>query len=90
MTTFKLAYPITHDGKEISEVTLRRAKGRDLEKIEAAEDGGGQMLGALTALAALADLPLEAVREMDAEDIADLSEKLPAFLPKGRAVTGAA
>lgn len=85
--TFPLAYPFDFKGERINEVTLRRARGGDLERIEGADT---DILKALVTISALADLPLDAVRNMDAEDIASVSEKLPDFLPKGRPATGGA
>lgn len=83
--TFPLAFPFEFEGKEISEVTMRRAKGRDIERMEAA---GKEFAAALVTLSCLSDLPVDAIREMDSEDIAMLSEHVPDFLAKARAPAG--
>jgi hypothetical protein len=85
VNTFPLAFPFEFDGKEISEVTMRRAKGRDLERMEAA---GKDFAAGMVTLSCLTDLPVDAIREMDSEDIAMLSEQVPDFLAKPRAPAG--
>lgn len=85
--TYTLLYPFEFEGKTITEVSLRRAKGRDLERMEAAGQG---FTSVLTGLSCITDLPLDAVRQMDGDDIAALSEISPDFLPKARGATGGA
>ena len=84
--TIALAYPFEHGGVTYREVTMRRAKGKDLRRIEAAGDGLG---ASLIMVSALCDLPPEAVDEMDAEDVTALVERAADFLPNA-GQTGAA
>ena len=92
-TTVSLEYPFEWDGKEVSEVTVRRPKGSDLRAIEAMEKDkdASESDRSFGALARLSDVPIEAFDEMDGEDIARLSEVVSGFFPKAqRRKTGAA
>lgn len=80
MKTINLKYPVTHDGKEVAQVTVRRPKVKDIRKIEENPDISDVDRGALM-IAQLCDLPVEVVDEMDAEDFMALSEASSAFLP---------
>jgi hypothetical protein len=85
VNTFPLAFPFDFEGKVISEVTMRRAKGRDLERMETA---GKEFAAVLVTLSCLTDLPLDAIREMDSEDISALGERVPDFLAQPPATDG--
>lgn len=82
---YRLQYPIEYEGQTIEAVTLRRAKGKDIERMAAAEKRGGEALVMIETIACLADLPADAVREMDGEDFTTLMEMAPDFLPRERA-----
>lgn len=77
--TIPLAYPVEHEGTTITEVTLRRAKTKDLRLIDAA--GGNDLDQGVAMVAAISGLPVAAVDEMDAEDFATISEALADFFP---------
>lgn len=77
MTTIKLKHPITADGIELKEITLRRPKVRDLERMDKVS---GEMAKAVTLIADLAEISPDQVREIDAEDFAAAAEALGDFL----------
>jgi len=82
----KLARPIRAEERMITEVAIRRPKVRDLRAMEKMRQPGGTELDQGIAMAAaLCDLPLEAMDEMDAADFAAISEVLGGFLPKALA-----
>ena len=81
-----LARPIRVEERMITEVTIRRPKVRDLRAMEKMREPEGTELDQGIAMAAaLCDLPLEAMDEMDAADFAAVSEVLGGFLPKAPA-----
>ena len=83
MTDFPLKVPLTTKaGDTISSVTLRRMRVKDIKAVERARIDGGDVDAGAMALAAVCDLPIEVVDEMDVEDFTMLSEKLEGFLPK--------
>ena len=77
MTTIKLKHPITVDGREVAQLTLRRPKVRDLERMDKVS---GEMAKAVTLVADLAELSPDQVRELDAEDFTAVAEALGDFL----------
>lgn len=77
MTTIKLKHPITADGREVVELTLRRPKVRDLERMDKVS---GEMAKAVTLIADLAEISPDQVRELDAGDFAAAAEALGDFL----------
>jgi hypothetical protein len=82
----KLFRPIRVEERMITEVAIRRPKVRDLRAMEKLREPGSTELDQGIAMAAaLCDLPLEAMDEMDAVDFASISEVLGGFLPKGPA-----
>ena len=82
----KLARPIRVEERMVTEVTIRRPKVRDLRAMEKMREPEGTELDQGIAMAAaLCDLPLEAMDEMDAADFAAISEVLGSFLPKAPA-----
>ena len=82
----KLARPIRAEERMITEVAIRRPRVRDLRAMEKMRQPGGTELDQGIAMAAaLCDLPLEAMDEMDAADFAAISEVLGGFLPKALA-----
>jgi hypothetical protein len=79
----KLIRPIRVEERMITEVTIRRPKVRDLRAMEKMREPDGTELDQGIAMAAaLCDLPLEAMDEMDAADFAVISEVLGGFLPQ--------
>jgi hypothetical protein len=82
----KLACPLKIGDKIVTEVTIRRPKVRDLRAMEKAREPGSTELDQSIAMtAALCDLPVDAMDEMDAADFASISEVLSGFLPKSPA-----
>ncbi|MEJ1939290.1 phage tail assembly protein [Nostoc sp. NIES-2111] len=78
-----LVRPIKVEERMITEVTIRRPKVRDLRAMEKLREPGGTDLDQGIAMAAaLCNLPLVAMDEMDAEDFAAISEVLGGFLPR--------
>ncbi len=79
----KLVRPIRVEERMITEVAIRRPKVRDLRAMEKLREPGSTELDQGIAMAAaLCDLPMEAMDEMDAADFAAISEVLGSFLPK--------
>lgn len=82
-TRVTLAFPFQLEDRMITEVAIRRPKVRDLRALEKAREPGSTELDQGIAMAAaLCDLPLAAMDEMDASDFAAISEVLGGFLPK--------
>ena len=82
----KLIRPFKVEERMITEVAIRRPKVRDLRAMEKAREPGFTELDQGIAMAAaLCDLPVEAMDEMDAADFASISEVLGGFLPKAPA-----
>ena len=80
MTSITLKHPITVDGREVSEISLRRPKVRDLERMDKVS---GEMAKAVAMVGDLAELTPDQVREIDAEDFSAVAEKLGDFF-RGR------
>lgn len=82
----KLRRPVTIGDETISEVTVRRPKVKDLRAMERArEPGGSEMDQGVAMAAALCDISIAVVDEMDAVDFASISEVITGFLPKAPA-----
>ena len=82
----KLVSPFKVEDRTIAEVTIRRPKVRDLRALEKVREPGSTELDQGIAMAAaLCDLPLAAMDEMDAGDFAAISEVMGGFLPKAPA-----
>jgi hypothetical protein len=80
---YPLKYPIIFGETSIVELTLRRAKAKDMIAIENAQDAGaGSAMITLAFLASINGVPVEALEELDAEDLTDVSEKIVGFLPQ--------
>ena len=76
-TKIVLQHPIKVDGVEVSELSLRRPKVRDLQKIESVS---GEISKVVALASALADLSPEQVAEIDAADFVKISEAVAGFL----------
>ena len=82
----KLVRPIRVEERMITDVTIRRPKVRNLRAMEKMRElGGTEIDQGIAMAAALCDLPLEAMDDMDAADFAAISEVLGGFLPKAPA-----
>ena len=79
----KLVRHIKGEKRMITEVVIRRPKVGDLRAMEKLREPGSTELDQGIAMAAaLCDLPLDAMDEMDTTDFAAISEVLGDFLPK--------
>ncbi len=77
-TTIKLKHPITADGREVAEMTLRRPKVRDIERMDKVS---GAVAKTVALIADLAEITPDQVREIDVEDFAAIDAKVNDFLP---------
>lgn len=75
METIKLDYPINHDGKELSELSIRRPNVRDhiwLDHQSAAAKRSGKTVDEVEKdaelYARLCDLPVEVIGKLDMQD----------------------
>ena len=85
----KLSHPVKVGDKPVAEVTIRRPKVRDLRALERArEPGMNQMEQSIAMAAALCDLPVETMDDMDATDFAAISEVITSFFPQVPASRG--
>jgi hypothetical protein len=64
--TVHLSYPVTHDGKSISELTLRRPTVAD--QLASVEGGGGVAGIELRMVSMLSGVPVDALHAMDFGD----------------------
>lgn len=81
--TFPLRYPAEHGGVSVSEVTLRRPKGRDIRRL--ASGKGTNVDVSFNMIANLAEVDPGVVDDIDAEDLADINAWLEPLLdPKAR------
>lgn len=72
---------------KLSEVKLRRPKGRDMlifdkHRGEKGEDAGFAMV--IATVAAVTGLTFDEASDMDAEDLVEISEQAVDFFPKGK------
>jgi hypothetical protein len=84
--TWPLFYPIDSENSTLSEITLRRVKGADLQ---AAETITGNVSRQYKLISLLANIPQASIRKLDAADIAGLAGVLDGFLGTPPATGGA-
>ena len=75
--TITLQYPVTVDGEDITELTLRRPKVGDLKRAEKHKDNFEK---SIRIIADLAEVSLKVVEELDAADFAVVSAKVGEFM----------
>ena len=76
---FELDYPVQWDGKEVSKITFRRPKGKEIKRIK------GTTLGDLMQLApVISDYSESFYDDLDAADYVAISEVISDFLERGR------
>ncbi|WP_224825759.1 phage tail assembly protein [Cognatishimia sp. MH4019] len=75
--TYTLEYPFTYKGEEVTELTIRRPKMRDLKKFEGIKDN---MKKSFTMLSDLAEIAPDAVEELDPVDFNAASVMIAGFL----------
>ncbi|PCJ13800.1 MAG: hypothetical protein COB04_16060 [Gammaproteobacteria bacterium] len=78
--TIKLEYPIEYGEETISEIVLKRPKGKHLRKLPAEMDMDDILLFA----GELSDLTPAQIDELDAADITKIQEKISGFLERGQ------
>jgi hypothetical protein len=77
-TNIKLDYPLTIDGKQVSELSVRRPKVKDQRNAEkAATDNAGQEISLFSALTGINPEDLE---ELDMADYTKLQQAYSSFL----------
>lgn len=74
-----LTDPVTHNGVEYTQLTFRRMKARDAL---VAEEETNQMMAGYRMFAALADVPVEVILELDMEDLAAIAETVAPLMGK--------
>jgi hypothetical protein len=79
-TKIKLEFPIEYQGAGISEVTIRRPKGKDMRFLPKGDNAGTEEMYPFFAL--LMGLDEGAIDEMDAVDIAEISGTVMGFLQR--------
>lgn len=79
--TIKLEFPLTFEGKSITEISLRRPLVRDLRALDKArKDDAGELAHGIAMISQLAGLPVSVLDEMDAGDFATVSDVLAGFM----------
>lgn len=82
--THQLLVPITFEGKEHTQITLRRPKTKDLQAIDKKE-GVEQTIAMI---ARLSEWPHEAISELDINDLSSIGEILESFIKRRETWTG--
>ena len=77
METIRLQYPVTVDGEDITEITLRRPKVADLKRAEKHKDNFEK---SIRIIADLAEISPQVVEELDASDFAAVTAKVGEFM----------
>ncbi|MBA1446527.1 MAG: phage tail assembly protein [Chromatiales bacterium] len=77
MSEFKLKYPVTVDGEEITSLNLRRVNVLDLEVMEKQQ---GQLTRSVTLLSQVSERSPDVIRQMDAADFNAASDLVADFL----------
>lgn len=80
--TLTLFEPIRIDGVEVTELTFRRPKVRDLKRIDAVEGINNKMAALLPILCEQAITPAD-VEELDGTDLAQFTNIVADFAPAG-------
>lgn len=78
MKIIALKYPITLDGREVKEVSIRRPKVKDHLAVESLSERRSEQ--EIILMANLCGLPIEAIREFDMADYKALQGALADFL----------
>jgi hypothetical protein len=78
----KLQTPITYSGGVVDTVEIGTVKVKHLKAGELARKDGDDMMAGIALIAAVTNLPVEVIEEMDARDFTVLSEAMADFLPK--------
>ena len=81
--TIKLSEPVAHEGRDITEVTLRRPKVGDLRRMD--KVGGSDMEKTLWLLGVLSEMTPDEVDKIDAADLEALADAIAGFTGKATA-----
>ena len=81
--TIKLSEPVTHEGREITEVILRRPKVGDLRRMDKVD--GSDMEKTLWLLGVLGEMTPAEVDKIDAADLEALANAIAGFTGKATA-----
>lgn len=77
--TIELQYPVTVDGEEISTLSLRRPRMRDMKRQQKVKD---DLEKAMTMIADLAEVSPKVVEELDPVDFTRLSDWVGNCMPQ--------
>ena len=83
--TITLKAPIMVDGTKTDRLTLRRPKVRDLKLMD---NFSGDMEKSIQLLAALCEVPPDAIEDLDSEDFARCSKKVEGFMGSAGKTSG--
>ncbi len=79
---YTLRYPVEFGTDTITEITLRRPKGKDMERLR---DGAiPSMADTLDLIGQLSGQPKAVVREFDADDVEEVARIIQGFRGSGR------
>lgn len=82
--TIELEYPVIFEGQEISELSLRRPRMRDMKRQQQKKD---DLDKALTMIADLAEVSPKLVEELDPVDFTTLSDWVGNCMPNAEDAT---
>lgn len=84
--TIRLAAPLEHDGRKITELQIRKPKVKDLKRMNAALHGIADPLEqGIVMVASLTGLPVDVIEELGADDFTTISEVIADFFPQATA-----
>lgn len=75
--TIQLAYPFEYGGEQITELTIRRPKMRDMKKGQKYKD---DMEKSMRMIADLAEVEPGLIEELDTEDFGTVSKRVGEFM----------
>lgn len=88
--TFTLAYPVTApDGAEITELSLRRLKAKEMKTVDP-QPSDGKIGAVLKYVAVMSNVPAAVMDELDAADVLALVGEASDFLARGTGETPSA
>ena len=77
--TVPLEFPVTHEGREIRELTFRRMKARDALAGEGIEN---EVRAGYAIFATLAGVPVDVIEELDLEDLERVGKDIAPLMGK--------
>ncbi|WGG61456.1 phage tail assembly protein [Brucella intermedia] len=80
--TVPLEYPVPYENGEVKELTFRRMKAKDALVAEGVES---KALAGYLLFAALADVDVELIKELDIEDMETIGERIAPLMGKSGA-----